>query len=123
MPEAPIAPKPKPTRDQRRAQAAFDAIDAMRGNPEGKGDYGRYAIRLPALIHAAGLCQALAFLEAKSKKPGVKKLLDDFQRTAGLESKSTRTAGITEYQRMTREAMHCAEWFKRYSEAFLEGGD
>jgi CRISPR-associated protein Cmr5 len=116
--------EPKATRDQERAQGAFEAVEAMKDNP-GKADYARMAIRLPGLIHAAGLCQALAFLQAKAKakKGGVARLLEDFERVSNVRAAATRTAATGEYLRLAREGMRCAEWFKRYSEAFLDGGE
>jgi len=115
------------TRDQHRAQAAFRKI--KNSQPESwHEDYGRQCLHLPALIHQSGLCQALAFLEAKgAKKPEHRQLLIDILEAAQLGSpENVRTAHLSDYQRMTREALACAQWFKRYAEAILRveaGGD
>ncbi|HUE00058.1 MAG TPA: type III-B CRISPR module-associated protein Cmr5 [Bryobacteraceae bacterium] len=115
------------TRDQRYAQAAFQKIkDAQR--EAWAEDYGRQCLHLPALIHQCGLCQTLTFLEAKApKKPWFGRLRDDVIGVAGLESTAhIREIDVSEYQRLTRDALACAQWFKRYAEAILKveaGGD
>ena len=41
-------------------------------------------------------------------------------------TEAARTAKLLEYQQLTREALKCAQWFKRYAEAVLKvqaGGD
>lgn len=109
------------TREQQRAQAAYGKITAVKPQPWGE-DYGRQCLHLPALIHQCGLCQALTFLEAKAvKKPECGKLLADVLAAAGLGSTgAVRGAEVGEYQRMTRDALACAQWFKRYAEAILK---
>ena len=102
-------------------------VDAAR-----KGDhiaeYKTQCMHLPALIHQCGLCQALAFLDAKGAggKRYFHQLLEDVagvSRLADSREKLTakaRTAGVQEYQRMTAEMMACAQWLKRYAEAMLK---
>ncbi len=121
----------KPTRDQQRAQAAYEAVSkvAQERKKEWKEGYGRQCYRLPALIHECGLCQTVAFLEAKDK--GKKDtyfhhVLEDLANTAlpltdvtGF-SKKVRSDGMKDYQWLTREAMACAQWMKRYAEAILK---
>jgi CRISPR-associated protein Cmr5 len=116
------------TREQLRAQAAFYKIKAAQQRPEIAESYGRRCLHLPALIHQCGLCQASTFLEAKAKKkPECQQLLDDILEVANIGStEEIRCAEIADYQRMTREALACAQWFKRYAEAVLRaelGGD
>ena len=115
------------TREQRRAQAAFRKIKQAQGSAQPEA-YGRQCLHLPALIHQCGLCQALTFLEAKApKKPECRELLADILEAAGIGSTANvRDAEVTAYQRMTRDALACAQWFKRYAEAILRveaGGD
>ena len=109
------------TRDQRRAQAAFDRIKGAEHSAWAE-DYGRQCLHLPALIHQCGLCQALTFLEAKApKKPWYGQLLADVIGVAGLESTAhVRDIDASEYQRLTRETLACVQWFKRYAEAILK---
>jgi CRISPR-associated protein Cmr5 len=108
------------TRDQRRAQAAYQRIKGAERSAWAE-DYGRQCLHLPALIHQCGLCQALTFLEAKApKKHECEHLLADIVGVAGLGStERVREAELVEYQRLTHEALACAQWFKRYAEAIL----
>jgi CRISPR-associated protein Cmr5 len=117
----------KATRDQERAQAAYARVDAALKKGEHAG-YKSECMHLPALIHQCGLCQALAFLDAKGAggKRYFHQLLEDVagvSRLADSREKLTakaRTAGVQEYQRMTAETMACAQWLKRYAEALLK---
>ncbi len=121
----------KTTRTQERAQAAFKAVMEIKGE-KWSDDYGRQCLNLPALIHQCGLCQALAFLVAKGadeeKKPYFKKLLNDLALTSKLSdirdwetlTQQSREVRMQEYQRMSREILSCALWFKRYAEAVLK---
>jgi CRISPR-associated protein Cmr5 len=125
--------EPKPTRDQNRAQAAWRKIDdgrALAGDGRYGDDYKTQCRKLPALIHNCGLCQALAFLEAKGAGTdgGIhfRQVLNDLASVSGLAedgpklATKARTANVREYQRMTTEAMASAEWLKRYAEAALK---
>jgi len=75
MPEATTS-KPGPTLDQRRAGHAWDVIQRakqkqghhQRQDPK---KFGGQAKKLPTRIMAAGLGQALAFLNAKGHAPGL----------------------------------------------------
>jgi CRISPR-associated protein Cmr5 len=114
------------TREQVRAAVAHDFI---RGMKSGEKEVARQFLRLPALIHQCGLCQALAFMEAKkfehvlaglalvvsAPEEEPEKRLDG----AGL-AKRARDAGMIEYQWLSREALRSAQWLKRYSEAILD---
>jgi CRISPR-associated protein Cmr5 len=104
------------TRGQRMAQRAFACAEARSGNKE----YASLAKAYPALIQAAGLCQAVAFAQAKRPE-----LLDDLAMTMGPGSvanretlaRRSREAPLMEYLRLTRLALEAAVWIKRYVEA------
>ncbi len=114
------------TRDQERAQAAYKAITSVRND---KKKYGIQCLKLPALIQQCGLCQTTAFFRAKAKNDKNSyffSLLKDLAHAmnANLNGNQTlddkvRTADIGEYLHLTREALACAQWFKRYAEAIL----
>ena len=111
----------QPTRDQERAQTAYTRAKAAAGMPYAES-YKQECRKLPALIHHCGLCQALAFYEAKSSGADSKhQILQDLATVSKLPGLTTlaRTADVQEYQRMTSEAMACAEWLKRYAEALV----
>lgn len=116
------------TRSQRMAQAAFQSIEEAAKQPW-KEKYGRFCVRLPALIQQCGLCQALTFLRAKATDEHAKplqQLLDDLAGASGWAEngeallQQVRTVDMTTYQRMTMELLRCAEWFERYAEAYLK---
>ena len=118
-----------PTRDQQRAQQAFSAIEAYKDRPEKeKADYKSLVLGLPALIHDCGLCQAVAFLQAK-KKGHHHRVLSDLCRMLLGKTESerhdmlgteVRHAELPRYQQLSMDALRCAEYLKRYAEAFLE---
>src|SRR5437870_4831969 len=92
------------TREQRRAQAAYEAVKLMEQAP-GAADYGRLCLKLPVLIQQSGLCQTLAFLEAKSKKAHFQQVLENIESVTGINRAQVRTASVLDYQRMSREAV------------------
>ena len=126
------------SREQRWAQKASLAVRTRENEPWSE-DYGRQCLRLPCMIHECGLCQTLAFLEAKgqdadetggSRRPYFHALLEDLARALEVEaapgttirrslSDKARTSPITEYQRLSRDALGCANYLKRYAEAIL----
>ena len=111
----------EPSRDQKRAMAAFKAVSDAEAKPYSK-DYGRQCLRLPLLIRQDGLCLTLAFLEGKAKKSDsgyFERLLGDFQTVLGTTPAKVREAEASEYQRLSREGLRTALWFKRYAEAVL----
>lgn len=122
----------KASRDQKRAQAAYRAVSDAKSQAWRK-DYGRQCLRLPALIHQCGLCQAIAFFQAKGGEVGDKKgkeyfhqVLQDLAVVSGLErsaekfAERARSEDMKTYQWMTGEAMASAQWLKRYAEAVLK---
>ena len=67
------------TREQQRAQDAYEKVQARESSPY-KDAYGRVCVHLPEMIHRNGLCQTVAFLEAKAcggKKPWFSEALAD----------------------------------------------
>jgi len=103
------------TRGQRMAQRAFARAEARAGQK----DYASRAKSYPALIQAAGLCQAAAFAQAKQPE-----LLDDVAATMELDvasgedlARRAREAPAMEYLHLTRLALQAAVWIKRYVEA------
>lgn len=123
----------KVTRDQQRAQTAYESVatvaDDQSQEKKWKDGFGRQCLRLPALIHEYGLCQTVAFLEAKAKGKTdtyyhhvLSALVCTSKLAEGIPefSNKIRSAAMKEYQWMTRESMVCAQWLKRYAEAILK---
>ncbi len=114
------------TKEQIRAKTIHALIEQAEKQTY-KAAYGRLCLRLPFLIRANGLCQTLAFLEAKQteKKPEFGQLIADLAKAAAGKAGTeycglARTAQTGEYLQMTREALACGQWFKRYAEAVLK---
>jgi CRISPR-associated protein Cmr5 len=114
------------TREQVRAATAHEVISKVK-EQAGAQEFGRQCLRLPALIHQCGLCQALAFLE--TKKSGSVSIVESLAQVlsapqhdldgAKLASQA-REVGMVEYQWLSREALKSAQWLKRYAEAILK---
>jgi len=116
------------TRQQERAQAAYSCVQGKDKTKEEDRNYGRLCADLPALLRQCGLCQTVTFLQAKNKdgKAHFGEVLTDLGKVAGLGdnvddiSDTVRRVEVGEYQRLSREALRCAEWFSRYAEALLD---
>lgn len=113
MPEA----APLTTRQQRLAQRAFELVSVRVQS----ADYTSFAKGFPALIQGCGLCQAVAFAQAKKRTDFLKDLADTLAepeaRDANSLARLARMAGVTHYLRLSRSALVAAGWIKRYVEA------
>ena len=123
------------TRSQRLAQKAYACVEVWKKNAKDKDfdEYSTFARKFPALVHACGLAQAVAFARAKrsSKKEegGVEcRYLTDLaavltagghESVPGADALAdlTRSAPVPVYLRLTRDALDAAVWLKRYVEA------
>ena len=112
------------TRSQCLARAAFARINARKPDKE----FSSFAKAFPALIHACGLAQAVAFALAKKRNA----YLDDLTEVlnagghSGINSpvELRRLAcelHVPAYLRLSRDAISAASWLKRYVEALGEG--
>ena len=108
------------TLEQKRASLAFDHLTGI-----AEGDrkvYGGMALKLPALIRSAGLCQALHFVKSRRKAP-LNALLDHLSRQltrvdAQITDMSSlcdraREAEVAGYVWLTREALASVTWYGR----------
>lgn len=90
--------------------------------------YGSMAYTLPILVRTAGLAQALAFVESKSKKDAshpytylLNHLAEVVINKSGEEfTKQSRNAGLQEYMYLTRRTLLALKWYKRFAESVLE---
>jgi len=85
------------TLEQQRAALAFEHLKEVVEKKERKL-YGGMALKLPALIRSAGLCQALYFVKSRGKDP-LNKLL--------------RESDLSKYVWLTREALAAVTWYGR----------
>lgn len=117
------------TRDQQRGRVAFEHVRKAVGSNDPEG-YKQYALKLPALIRQSGLAQAIAFVHAKGGEGGASLLRDlscqmhafkllEKEGVAALQE-GCLTAGLMEYQRLTREATACLVWYKRFAQSLLD---
>ena len=119
--------------DQRRAKRAAQLI-AMVGEGAKRKEYQALIKGLPALIHQAGLLQALAFLAAKAETDQPREdateehalalvhlaaMLADAKLATTDNSLVDQCAGkgLIEYARTSREAVAGLGWLKRLSVA------
>lgn len=110
------------TLEQQRAAMAFDHLKTVTEKKDQKV-YGAMALKLPALIRGAGLCQALHFVKSRTKKPALGTLLDHLaQQVARVDPAITdmnslceraRKADVAGYVWLTREALASVTWYGR----------
>ena len=108
------------TKDQRMAQTSYACVSKRKGDKDFSfEDYSNFAYAFPSLIHSCGLVQAVAFAKAKKKDDYIKDLQDVFDQAdkAGDLYERSRTAGLSEYARISRHALAAASWIKRYCQA------
>ncbi|MCC6585131.1 MAG: type III-B CRISPR module-associated protein Cmr5 [Bryobacterales bacterium] len=124
------------TQDQARAEAAFECVNRvwLGKNTELKKKYSTQCRRLPQLIQQCGLCQTVAFLSSKPTDAAFSGALKDFAEVVATSArdtdttvetfaKRTRELPVREYQWLSRHALQCASWMKRYAEALLPKED
>ena len=89
-----------------------------------KDEYGGMAHKLPILIQACGLAQALVFVAARGKDSH-KLLLRDLATVLGIPNlpERARTAELTEYMRLSQQAIEALLWFKRFAQSELNVDD
>jgi CRISPR-associated protein Cmr5 len=109
------------------AQAAHQRIVDRRPNK----DFAGFAREFPTLVHSCGLAQAIAFAMAKKKHhlDYVKDLalvLTDIghEQVGTAEDLANRIRNenfsVTDYIRLSRDALAATQWLKRYVEAAVE---
>ena len=108
------------TREQERAQRAYDQVSKHRKTPI-EAEYNRFSKSYPALLHTCGLAQAIAYGQAKAPH-----YMEDLAYVVGLPNvegmaRAAREAPLPIYQKQSRDTLAAATWIKRYAEALLEG--
>ena len=118
------------SRSQKMAQKAFQCISIHMNAQPGNGtkkpnkDFVSTVKKFPALIHTCGLAQAVAFALAKKDVEFVD-YLASILKAAGYTELSdhnhldeyARKKSLSEYLRVSRDAICAASWLKRYVEA------
>jgi CRISPR-associated protein Cmr5 len=114
------------TRQQAWASKACELVAAVSGrgrNGITEAEYKRFCKGFPALVHTSGLCQALAFAEARNRSAYVADLATVLQLSHEQLLRLSRDAGVADYQKLSRESLAAATWLKRYAEALLKGDE
>lgn len=118
------------TLQQKYAMAVYEKVSAYEKKDKSKDKadskkYGAMALKLPILIHTAGLAQALAFVQSRGKP--FDELLKDLVTVVNGEEenvegflKKSREEGLEQYTYMTKQTMTALEWFKRYAQSILK---
>lgn len=119
------------TLEQRRAKAAWEAIEAVKKENVPQGKYRSLVRNAPADIQINGLGQSLAFWRANKDKREQAVLYSHVSRwvmgqlgespNADLMKWITVEASSDRYRQATAEAMAFLQWLKRFAEAELEG--
>jgi CRISPR-associated protein Cmr5 len=109
------------TLEQQRASMAFEHLAVVTEETDRKV-YGGMALKLPALIRSAGLCQALYFVKSRRKDPLNILLSHLSQQLARVDPgitnmdslcEKTREADAAGYIWLTREALASVTWYGR----------
>jgi len=110
------------TRNQEYAQRAFHRVQD--GNLATNEKYASFAKSFPALLHSCGLCQAVAFADAKKHADLLDDLVavlaDDAARDRYDLATKAREADVTKYLHLSRDVLSASVWIKRYVEALEE---
>ncbi len=91
------------TRQQKRAQKAYDCVLSTRKRRQKDEEYSQLAKRFPALVQSCGLAQALAFVQAKEGATGrdlhcsISQVMDEKGDDLGTIS---RNSDLMKYQRL-----------------------
>ncbi len=117
-----------PSLDQERARLAHEDVSSFLNQP-GDKKYATMVHKLPALLHAAGLCQALHFIASRGDQDQ-QKLLDHLAQQMkrvdrAIETRDSlldavRKAELPMYLRLTHEAHACASWYRRMVQGVLK---
>lgn len=113
----------KPTidiRSKKYAELAYPLVEKIKGT-ETEAKYRTLALTFPTMIMQSGLAQAIGFLMAKDEAHHQKMLshLATLLNKTNLHS-DILASNITDYQKITRDAIEATSWLKRYTQALLD---
>ncbi len=112
---------------QKYASNVYEAVKRyQKENSENKtalDEYGGMALKLPVLVHTAGLAQALAFVKSRDKS-AMDALLEDLAEVIGEKNadnllEKSRESKLQDYIYLTKKSLTALEWFKRYAQSVL----
>jgi CRISPR-associated protein Cmr5 len=121
-------PAPTLTRQQRYLTLALAHVEMVaREAKEAKDIYGGLCHTFPVLVRTCGLCQALAYVEAKAAGNGARGkaytlLRGHVAAVLGVPDAlaAARDAEVTEYMRYTRTILAAWIFYKRFAVSLLK---
>lgn len=112
------------TRAQEAMALAHRRVSEVIGEPYAK-TYGSLCHNFPIMVLTSGLCQAVAFSDAKSaKEKAHARILDDVSAILQRDARDVATVSADEYILMTRRVLDAWIYYKRFAVSVLgvEGG-
>jgi CRISPR-associated protein Cmr5 len=119
------------TREQIYAARVLAQIQATlavyAGEPAARKQYRSSIMSAPALVHNAGLAQALAFI-ASRKEPAQQRLAGDLAKAVLGDAATADTllrraqgdsGGLRDYIYLTRQVLEALVWFRRYAQILI----
>ena len=115
---------PELTRPQRWSKGALDRILARKGKDDAS-KYRTLCMKMPTLIHQAGLVQAVVFMLSREADIG-KRFVNDLGAVhsdlgaADKLLKRIQEAQLPDYMALTHEISQLSLWFRRFAQIELE---
>jgi len=108
-------------RSQEYATWAFAKVNELKKASKDVKELKSHIRRLPAVIQACGLAEALLFY-AKKHEAIAKALAERVAKSSNIAEcvKDLANLDALTYRYRTREAMEMAQWLKRFAEVMLE---
>ncbi|MGD0039212.1 MAG: type III-B CRISPR module-associated protein Cmr5 [Isosphaeraceae bacterium] len=109
------------TRSQNWSKGALESVLAQKGKLESK--YRTLCMKMPALIHQAGLVQATVFMLGREADIG-KQFIDDLAKVYGgfddaMLLHRIQEAPLAEYMALTHDLSQVSLWFRRFAQIEL----
>ncbi len=112
-----------PVDDHKRAELAFTHIGAVQTGSHDARRYRAICLKLPALVHQAGLAPALHFVAARMHTDQaliLSHLATQLQLPdAAALLRHVREQDFKGTQRLTLEIQRCLAWYKRFAQSEL----
>ncbi|MCW5801058.1 MAG: type III-B CRISPR module-associated protein Cmr5 [Deltaproteobacteria bacterium] len=113
------------TRHQSWATRALERVRAA-ASQDGAGEYRTHCLGTPALLHQAGLVQALAFLRSRKGVPAA--YCDDLAVVYGLRDGAellarAQQAELALYMAITRDVIDASTWLRRFAQSELPAAE
>jgi CRISPR-associated protein Cmr5 len=119
------------TRQQRYLEIALRHVRGVKAgeNTQTAGIYGGLCHTFPVLVRTCGLCQAVAFAQAKAAANGERgraytRLCEHIKEQLGITENdlpsAVATAAVADYMRHTRTVLQAWVYYKRFAASILD---